>query len=471
MENDYDVIVVGGGGAGLSAACTAAELGANVALLESGSSIGGSTALSGGVFYAAGTSLQRQAGIEDDTAEDMYEYYMTLNQHRVNAQNVRKLCKDSAAAFEWLVESGVEFKPDALYKSGVESTPRGHSPALAGAGITQALEVKARNLGVDIALRSRVKRLHVVDGVVNGIQLDDDNIVTSRTVVIATGGFGHNKYLLSKYYPEAASQKDWAWCISADTCVGDGLELGLNVGADIDGFNRGLLLPTPGFYRNFDVMLPSWLALVNREGRRFVCENVEYAVMSGVISSQLGGSAFAVFDEESKKFGKPDPQYADYYDSGFLTFNWSDDRIEEQVSTGKVVKADTLAELATKVGVVPRALENTIKEYNDCVDAGYDSQFAKTPSLMRKVAKPPFYACEIRPAIICLTSAGLRMNERAEVVDKYGDTIKGLYAAGEVTGSVLGERYIGGGNSICNAVVFGRVAGEQAAAACRLDNN
>ena len=77
--------------------------------------------------------------------------------------------------------------------------------------------------------------------------------------------------------------------------------MGLDVGADLDGYNRGLLLPTPGFYRNLDVMLPSWLALVNREGRRFVCENIEYAVMSGVISSQLGGSAFAIFDEDSRR--------------------------------------------------------------------------------------------------------------------------------------------------------------------------
>ncbi|QQD19960.1 FAD-dependent oxidoreductase [Spongiibacter nanhainus] len=471
MEHDYEVIVIGGGGAGLSAACAAAELGASVALLEAGTTVGGSTALSGGVFYAAGTTLQRQAGIENDTADDMYEYYMTLNQHRVNAQNVRKLCNASADAFEWLVECGVEFKPEGLYKSGIESVPRGHSPAAAGAGITQALEVRARNLGVDIALQSRVKRLHMINGVVNGIQLDDGGIVTSAAVVIATGGFGHNKYLLNKYYPEAASQGDWAWCISANTCVGDGLEMGLDVGADLDGYNRGLLLPTPGFYRNLDVMLPSWLMLVNREGRRFVCENIEYAVMSGVISSQLGGSAFAIFDEDSKKNGKPDPQFAAYYDSGFLTFNWSDDRIEEQLTTGKVVKADTIAELAEIVGILPRALENTVCEYNASVEAGADAQFNKTPELMRKVARPPFYACEIKPAIVCLTSAGLRMNENAEVLDKFGDVIKGLYAAGEVTGSVLGERYIGGGNSICNAVVFGRIAGEHAVSACRSNNN
>ena len=461
MEYDYDVIIIGGGGAGLSAACAAAEKGSKVALLEAGDSVGGSTALSAGVFYAAGTSLQRTMGVDDDTAEKMYEYYMTLNQHRVNAQNVRTLCNMSADAFEWLVELGVEFKPEGLYKSGVESIPRGHSSALGGAGITQAIEVKAQKLGVDVAVGSRVQSLHIVDRVVCGVIVDGDTI-TSRAVIVATGGFGQNKYLLNKYYPEAASQKDWTWCISAETCVGDGLVMGLEIGADIDGFNRGLLLPTPGFARNLDVMLPSWLMLVNRGGRRFISESIEYAVMSGVISSELGGCAFAIFDDDSKKYGKPDPQFASYYESGLFTYTWSNDRIDDQITTGKVLQCETLSELATKAGIVPQALVNAVKEYNDNIDSGSDAQFGKDPTLMRKIIKPPFYACEIRPAIVCLTSTGLRINNKAEVLDEYGSKIPGLYAAGETTGSVLGERYIGGGNSICNAVVFGRIAGWEA---------
>jgi|TARA_R110001583_G_scaffold96909_2_gene241586 fumarate reductase flavoprotein subunit len=461
MDYDYDVIVVGGGGAGLSAACAAAEKGAKVALLEAGSSLGGSTALSGGVFYAAGTSLQRAAGVEDDSSEKMYEYYMTLNQFRVNPQNVSKLCRMSADAFEWLVGLGVEFKSEGLYASGVESIPRGHGAALGGAGIVNGLEVEAQRLGIDIALGSRVKALHTVNGVVCGVNLGGDTI-TARAVILATGGFGQNRYLLNKYYPEAASQKDWAWCISAETCVGDGLIMGTDVGADIDGFNRGLLLPTPGFSRSLDVMLPSWLMLVNRSGRRFVNESIEYAVMSGVISSELGGSAFAIFDENSKKHGKPDPQFLHYYESGLFTYTWSNDRIEEQVAAGKVLQCDTLAELATRAGILPEALENNVNKYNESVGSGCDVSFGKDAALMRKILEPPFYACEIRPAIICLTSAGLRINDRAQVLDECGNEVPGLYAAGETTGSVLGERYIGGGNSIANAVVFGRVAGWEA---------
>jgi fumarate reductase flavoprotein subunit len=267
----------------------------------------------------------------------------------------------------------------------------------------------------------------------------------------------------NKYYPEAASQKDWVWCISAETCVGDGLEMGLKAGADIDGYNRGLLLPTPGFARNLDVMLPSWLMLVNRKGRRFISESIEYAVMSGAISSELGGSAFAIFDENSKKHGKPDPQFAAYYEAGVFTYTWSDNRIDEQIGTGKVLQSESLTELAAQAGINPLALENSVKEYNESIDAGCDSQYGKDPALMRKILTPPFYACEIRPAIVCLTSTGLRINDKSEVLSETGRRISGLYAAGETTGSVLGERYIGGGNSICNAVVFGRIAGWQAA--------
>lgn len=462
MANDYDVLVIGGGAAGLSAACVAAEAGARVALAEAHKFLGGSTALSGGVFYAANTSVQRAAGIVDD-ADAMFEYYMTLNQHRVHPSIVRVLCDQSAEALEWLIDLGVEFPSEKLYVSGVERVARGHAPAQAGAGITAALEVKARELGIDIVCGTRVRRLLVEGGRVTGAELSGD-VVRAGAAVLATGGFGHNRYLLSKYYPEAAAQGDWAWAISAYTCKGDGLLMGLDAGGDVDGFNRGLLLPTPGFYKDLDVMLPSWLVLVNRDGRRFIRENVEYAVMAGAIKEQLGGSVFAIFDEDSRADGKPDPAFEAYYKSGLLTFNWGASRLDEQIKKKKVLKAGSLADLADAAGVNVTTLRSTVDRYNADIASGSDSLFGKEASLMRPIAKPPFYAAEIRPATICLTSAGLRIDHEAHALTAADRPISGLFAAGEVTGSVLGERYVGGGNSICNAVVFGRIAGRGAAA-------
>ncbi|MES0873285.1 FAD-dependent oxidoreductase [Sinimarinibacterium thermocellulolyticum] len=460
-NNDYDVLVIGGGGAGLSAACRAAEEGARVAVVEAHKFVGGSTALSGGVFYAANTSVQKAAGITD-SAEAMFEYYMTLNQHKVHPSIVRVLCDESGNALEWLRSLGVEFLPEKLYVSGVESVARGHAPTQAGAGITAALEVKARELGVDIACGTRVRKLIVEGRRVVGADVGGAP-VRAGSVVVATGGFGHNRLLLNRYYPEAAVHGDWTWAISAYTCRGDGLLMGMEAGADLDGLNRGLLLPTPGFYKDLDVMLPSWLVLVNRDGRRFVRENVEYAVMSGAIKEQLGGTVFAIFDDDARQHGKPDPAYEAYYKSGLLTFNWSTDRLDEQIKKKKVLRASSIEELAELVGVNAATLVTTIDRYNKDVEAGRDALFGKDASLMRTVVKPPFYAAEIKPAIVCLTSTGLRIDQEARVLNDADIPIHGLFAAGEVTGSVLGERYVGGGNSICNAVVFGRIAGREAA--------
>lgn len=463
MAFDYDVIVIGGGGAGMAAAITAHDCGARVALLEAADQLGGSTALSGGVVYGAPTSVQRAAGIEGDSVDAMYEYYMTLNQHKVEPGIVRRLCEFSGPAIEWLIRLGVVFEPGDLYASGVESVPRGHKATGNGAAIAQVLDREVSRRDIDVSRGCRVTALHRDEhGAVRGVVLDDA-IVSARNVIIATGGFGHNKLLLNRHYPEAAQHGDWTWAITAKTCTGDGLLMGQAVGADIAGYNRGLLLTTPGFYRDLEVFVPGWLVYVNREGRRFIDETTEYAVMSGVVKDQLGGSVFAIFDENARATAEPEPRYAAAHNAGLITLNWVTDKIDEQIAKGKVVKADTLAELADRVGIEREALQTTIARYNADYEKGCDSKFRKDASLMKPVAQPPFYAAEIRPAIVCLTSTGLRVDEDMHVLDSADRPISGLFSAGEVSGGVLGDRYIGGGNSIANAIVFGRVAGEQAA--------
>ena len=123
MSRDYDVLVIGSGAAGLSAAISAADSGATVLICESEQVVGGSSRLSGGHFYAAGTSVQEKAGTYDDTPDDMYEHYMTLNQWMVDPRVVRKYCDLSGPTFEWLRNLGVEFLPEGVYPSGVSSIP------------------------------------------------------------------------------------------------------------------------------------------------------------------------------------------------------------------------------------------------------------------------------------------------------------------------------------------------------------
>ncbi len=463
MARDYDVIVVGGGGAGMSAAIEASDAGASVLLIEADGKLGGSTALSGGVYYAAGTSVQRAKGIEGDNAELLFEYYMTLNQYRVEASLARTICDNAAPGLEWLIAMGVEFRPEDLYSSGVESWERGHHAHGNGAAIAEALDREVSRRPIDVALKTRVQRLVIEGGRVTGVHAGGED-VRAGAVVLTTGGFGANPHFLHKYYPEAAAQGDWAWYIGNPNCVGDGLVLGQQAGADIVGHNRGLLLTTPNFRKQLEVFVPGWLVYVNREGRRFIKETAEYAVMSGVVKAQTGGSCFAIFDDAAKRAAKPIAKYADAFAAGVIPLNWVADELEAQVKTGKVIKADSLDELAVKCGIRPGSLDATVTRYNADTDAGLDSMFFKDPADMKPIRTGPFYAVEVRPAIVCLTSTGVRIDSAARALDERDRPIRGLFAGGETTGGVLGERYIGGGNSIANAIVFGRIAGRGAAA-------
>lgn len=459
---DYDVAIVGGGGAGMAAALTAKAAGAErIIIADSANLLGGSTRLSGGVFYAAGTSVQREAGIADDTADAMFEYYMTLNQWRVEPALARVLCDEAAPALEWLIEMGVYFAPEDLYASGVESVPRGHAPLGFGAAIAAALEGRVESAGIDVAVENRVERLLVEDGRAVGITARGDDL-RAKSVVITTGGFGQNPDMLRQHYPEACEAGEWTWSISASTCVGDGLTMGQDVGAAVTGHNRGLLLITPGFARELEVDPPGWLVFLGPEGRRFVTETAPYSVMAGAFKEQ-GGRAFAIFDEAARRGAKPDSKFADAFAAGIVAVNFLPDFLTQMADAGKVQVADTIADLAAKVGLPVAAVENSIRRYNADVQSGTDTEYFKDPAYLLPVNEPPFYAVEMRPAIVCLTSTGLRIDPSARVLDRTGVPIPGLYAGGETTGGVLGERYVGGGNSVANAIVFGRIAGRTAA--------
>jgi fumarate reductase flavoprotein subunit len=221
----------------------------------------------------------------------------------------------------------------------------------------------------------------------------------------------------------------------------------------VDGHNRGLLLVTPGFSRDLEVLLPGWLILVDREGRRFTNESAPYTVLGGLIQRH-GGSAFAIFDEPARASAAPGPLSRAY---------WVDEILEARADDGTIVRADTLEELARRTEAPLETLRGTIDRYNADCARGEDSAFFKHPAAMRPIETPPFYAAEVRPAIICWTGAGLRINADTCVLGTDERTIPGLYAAGETVGSLHGDRYIGGGGSFGPCIVFGRLAGANAA--------
>jgi len=464
MGWDYDVIVVGGGGAGLAAALKANAHGASCMIVEADGKLGGATAQSGGVFYAAGTSVQRAAGIMDDTPQALYDYLMTLNRWKMRPDLVRYYAEHSAEALEWLMELGTEFPPQWLVRSGVDSVARGHSSQGAGSGIADALINAAGARGIETAYGSRVEELLVEDGRVVGIRVAGAEL-RAPTVIITTGGFGNNPQMLQRLYPSAACHGDWTWAVHKDVpfVLGDGITLAEHIGAAVVGHDCGLLLPTSGFSQSLEAFLPPWIIAVNKEGSRFMSELSPYSVCGYLLNEQTERRAWAIFDEQALVDASTNTKYLDPYNAGISIPTWEESTLREQVRKGRVKVADTLLELAQQVGIDGIALEQTVAVYNrDCAN-GCDTQFFKQAPAYFAVQQAPFYAVEIRSAIIGLTAAGLDIDSQARVLDAHRRPIPGLYAAGEVLGCFQGERYGGGGLSIGNAVVFGRLAGTEAA--------
>jgi fumarate reductase flavoprotein subunit len=455
------VAVVGSGIAGLSAALSAWDAGARqILVIESQEVVGGSSRLSGGIIIGAGTRFQTAKGIEDD-GEHLFHEYMAWNAWRLDAAVVRRFCEECGPTVDWLADYGVPFTGD-LVLGGDEPQPRSHLVNGSGQGIVDALHRAVRDRDIDIALGQRVTRLITKSDRVVGVATDTEEVYADA-VVIATGGFGANPARLAQHYPSAAATGDWAWYIGADGAQGDAFAFAEQVGAQLAGHDRGLRLLHPNFWRTYEAYQPAWVVVVNREGRRFYDEAAPYGIVDDVHRWQ-GDQAYVVFDDAQLRFEGKRDQYKDPIMANRLkTPNWTPDMVDEQVAKGAMHKADTIEELAKKIGVPVSNLVGTIDRYNLACDEGEDREFAKYARFLKPVVKAPFYAALVKPATICLTACGLRIDPDGRVLANDGHPIAGLYAGGECTGGVLGDRYLGSGNSVGNSATMGRNAGRYAA--------
>lgn len=463
MSRDFDVIIVGGGGAGLSAAIEAKQAGASVMVLEADTRLGGATGASAGVFYAANTSVQKARGIED-SAEAMFEYVMAINQWALKPDIIRHICEESGPTIEWLIDLGVKFPPEYLVCSGVENTPRGHPSEGAGHGIADRLINQAGAMGIETALGVRVDRLLVEQGRVVGVHAQGMDLRAPVTI-IATGGFGNNPEMVQRLFPSAGQHAPWTWAVHDPVpfILGDGITMGEEIGAAIVGQDSGLMLPTSGFGKFIEAFLPPWVMMVNDHGRRFVPECAAYTIVGYLIDEQPGHHAWCVFDEATLVEASNDSSYLDPYNAGITTPIWEEEMLRKQAASGRIRTGATIAELAARCGIDAAALQAQVDSYNADCDAGRDIAFEKETPKMFPVRQGPFYAVEVKPAIIGVTGAGLDIDRRCRVLDQAGRAIPGLYAAGETAGVTQGKRYAGGGFSIGPAVVLGREAGRQAA--------
>jgi fumarate reductase flavoprotein subunit len=457
---EVEIVIVGSGIAGLAAANAAWEAGARrILVVESEGVVGGSSRLSGGIVMGAGTRIQREHGIED-SAEQMFHEYMAWNAWRVDAAVARRFCDRAGLTVDWLQDLGVPFTGNVVL-GGDEPEPRTYDVAGGGQAIVDTLARTCRERDIDVALGKRVDHLLVDGRRVVGIHAGGEE-VRADAVVIATGGFGANPDKLARFYPSAV-HGDFTWYIGAEGARGDALDLAEQIGAQVTGHDRGLRLLHPNFFRILEAYQPAWVVVVNRQGRRFYDESAPYGIVDDVHRWQ-GDEAFVIFDDAQLRFTGQRAQYKDPVMAARIkTPNWTPDNVDIQVANGRMWKADTVGALAAAMGLPADVLTATIDEYNAGCAAGEDRQYAKAAKFLRPVSTPPFYAALVRPATVCLTSCGLRIDPDARVLGHDGHPIDGLFAAGECTGGVLGDRYMGSGNSIGNAATMGRVAGESAA--------
>lgn len=462
----WDVIVIGGGGAGLSAALSAAENGASVLLFESENVLGGSTQLSAGIFTAAGTSVQAALGIED-SPEHFFQHYMDLNKWQLNPGLINTFCENSGPALEWLISHGLEVPARestnahmaGLCRAGVEDLWRGHVPKDQGYGIVQVLERACRAAGIDIILNTRVEALISREGRVTGVSVDGEKI-HSNAVVIASGGFARNRELIERYYPYALHAEDSLFVVAAEGSRGDHISFGHQVDAAIVGENDGLMLPTAYFQtrHHWEAGFPPPSRIhINSDGRRFMDEDASYAVSPGLIDAQHG-TTWMIFDDLARRM----------LPEGFV--DWNPENILTEIRAGRMIKAETLPDLARKLGIPEQAMETTVTRWNRELPRGKDPDFLRTRSLAAKgsqplepIDAPPFYAARYLPAELVCTHTAPEIDSRAQVLNRYGVPVPGLFAAGEAGGGVLGTTYVGGGNAVSNAVTMGKIAGANAA--------
>lgn len=470
----YDVVVIGAGGAGLSAAVTAAQAGATVLLFESEAEVGGSMRQSAGMFTAAGTSVQAALGVED-SVDRFYQHYMDLNQWRLQPGLVREFCRQAGPTLEWLLALGLDVPAaisgnahqPGLCRAGVEDVWRGHVPRDQGQGVVDVLDRARKRSGIDLVVHTRVGDLLVErdpfeGGTVAGVVADGVEVRAGSTIV-TTGGLAQDPALVAEYFPAATRAGEALFVTAGAGSRGDHIRLGRQVGSGLAGQGWGLLVVTADFQscHHWQAGFPPPSRVhVDASGTRFMDEDASYAVAAGILEDH-GGSCWAVFDDAAR-LGLP-PGYVD----------WTADRVLAEVDAGRVHRAADLPGLAATMGVPAAALVDTVRRWNSHLPVGVDPDYLRHETLRAKgidprldpIATGPFHAVRMLPAQLVVTHAGLRIDDQARVLTAAGRVVPGLYAAGEAGGGVLGPRYVGGGNAIANALTMGRIAGRRASAA------
>ena len=493
IEETVDVVVVGAGGAGMTAAITATDAGKKVIVVESQPIAGGNSVRSTGGMNAAKTPYQDKnefkeaAGVEKTlataaekfadnatitalaaTVKSQWDAYQANPQGyfdsvelmeldtliggkgKNNPELVKTLAENSAAAIEWLASIGADVKNVGAF--GGASVKRIHRPVNAdgkvtavGAYIVPILEKNLQDRNVQFLFDTTANEIIMKDGKAVGIKATgkDGNKVTinAKSVVIATGGFGANAEMVEKYKPEL---KGFA-TTNAEGAQGQGIDMATAVGAATVDMDQIQIHPTVHIEEDGNAHLITeglrgdGAILVNAEGKRFYDEVSTRDKVSAAIIEQTDKSAWLIVDQTM-------------VDKSAV--------IAGYIKSGYTVTGATYEELAKAMGVDEATFTSTMNTWNQAVEAKSDAEFGRT-SFANPLTTAPYYAIKITPAVHH-TMGGIVINPKAEVLNEKGEVISGLFAAGEVTGGVHGANRLGG-NAVADFVVFGRISGQSAA--------
>ena len=489
---DTDIVIVGAGGAGMTAAIAAANEGKNVVIVESQAMVGGNSVRSTGGMNAAKTPAQDEnefaesAGVEktletaasewagneaitalaDTVAGQWAEYQANpvgyfdsvelmeldtlIGGHGTNDPAlVEALCSNSADAIAWLSEQGIELTSVSSF--GGASVKRIHRPVdsegktiSVGSYMIPLLQAKCEELGVEFIMNTTANEILTdANGAAVGIAATDKNgaavTVNAKAVILATGGFGANLDMVVEYKPDLAG----FMTTNAPGAQGQGIDMAVAIGAGTVDMDQIQIHPT--VEANTAALITEGLRgdgaiLVNAEGNRFTDEVGTRDVVSAAEIAQTGSYSWLVIDQAMA-------------DASSV--------IQGYINNGYTVTGETYEELAEAMGVDAAAFAATMDKWNAAVAAGVDEEFGRT-SFANPLDTAPYYAIKVT-AGIHHTMGGLTINPDTQVLAGDGTVINGLYAAGEVTGGVHGGNRLGG-NAVADFTVFGRIAGQQAAA-------
>ncbi len=451
LEDEYtfDVVIVGAGGAGLSAAIEAANAGASVVVLEKTPAAGGNTLISGGGINAPQTKQQIAKNIED-SADLFYSDTLKGGDNKGDEALVRTLADNANSAAEWLVNDvKVEFLSDRVQQFGGHSVARALIPVgNKGVELINKMLAVTDKLGVQVMYDTQAESIETKDNKIVGVKAKNNGkeimFNANKGVIIASGGFASNVEMRKQYN---SNYDERFMSTATNSSTGDGIVMAQNVGADVVGMEYIQVYPTCNpltgiisYVANsrFDGAL-----LFNQEGKRFVNEMGRRDDISNAILDQSGSVGYLVWGQEIETVGN----MTKMHEVEFENFKKDD----------LIYVADTLEDAAKHYNLDVETFVKTIEDYNKSIEDEKDEEFNKGGAL-RPIKEGPYYIQKVVPSAHH-TMGGLKINTMAQVLDTKGNVIEGLYAAGEVTGGIHGTNRLGG-NAITDIIVFGRIAGQ-----------